>query len=263
MAKSFKVTSEQIAAYDDDGVVLLKNAIDEAWQDRLREAVEDELTRKEKYFSYRHIWQHNPVFRGMCFESQAPKIAADIMQTDKVNLLYDQMFVKEPGTGSATGWHNDQPYWPVRGWQVMTLWIALDPVTRENGPLEFIRGSHKWDRWFQPFHADAHGGAATEQPEPSPNFEPLPDFEAQRDQHEILSWDMQPGDVLAFHAMGMHGARGNTSAAERRRGYAIRFTGREAHYFDDKYMQRNDMRSPTLQTGDPMDSEAFPVVYGS
>ena len=79
MAKSFKVTSGQIAVYDDEGVVLLKNAIEETWQEQLREAIDDELTRKEKYFSYRHIWRHNPVFRRMCFESPAPRIAADIM----------------------------------------------------------------------------------------------------------------------------------------------------------------------------------------
>ena len=266
MVRKFTVKPEQIAAYDDDGAVLLKNAIGETWQNLLRTAIESELKRKEKYFSYRHIWRHNPDFKRVCFDSPAPQIAADIMRTDKVNLLYDQLFVKEPGTGSATGWHNDQPYWPVRGWPVMTIWIALDPVTRDNGPVEFIRGSHKWDRWFQPFRADEHGGAAAEQAEPNPNFEQLPDFEAERDQHEILSWDMEPGDVLAFHAMSMHGARGNTSAAERRRGYAIRYTGRDAYYYIDDYTKhppnRNEMRSPTLKTGDPMDSEQFPIVYG-
>lgn len=266
MSKKFKATSAQIADYDDDGAVLLKNAIGKTWQNLLRKAIEVELVRKERFFSYRHVWRSNPDFKRMCFDSPAPQIAADIMRTDKVNLLYDQMFVKEPGTGSATGWHNDQPYWPVRGWPVMTLWIALDPVTRENGPVEFIRGSHKWDRWFQPFSADEHGGASTAQPEPNPNFEPLPDFEAERDQHEILSWDMAPGDVLAFHAMSIHGARGNVSATKRRRGYAIRYTGRDAYYYADDYVthpaNRNEMTSPTLKTGDPMDSEEFPVVYG-
>lgn len=264
MGEGFKVSPEQIAAYDEDGAVLLKNAIDPEWQDLIRSAIEKELTREEKYFSYRHLWRHNPDFKHICFDSPAATIAADIMQTDKVNLLYDQMFVKEPGTGSATGWHNDQPYWPVRGWSVMTVWIALDPVTRDNGPLEFIRGSHKWDRWFQPFQADAHGGAAAEQPEPNPNYEPLPDFEAERDQHDIISWDMEPGDALAFHAMSMHGARGNTSAALRRRGLAIRYTGRDATYFLDDHTasRRGDLHSPLLKTGDPMDSDEFPVVYG-
>ncbi len=265
MTKEYEVTSGQVAAYDNDGVVLLKNAIDDKWQDLLRTAIENELLRKENFFSYRHVWRRNPDFKNMCFNSQAPRIAAEIMQTDKVNLLYDQMFVKEPGTRSITGWHNDQPYWPVRGWPVMTLWIALDQVTRENGPVEFIRGSHKWDRWFQPFHADENGGVAREQPEANPAFEPLPDFEAERDQHEILSWDMAPGDVLAFHAMSMHGARGNISPTKRRRGYAIRYTGREAYYYIDHYLgrtlKRNPMRSPNLKTGDPMDSDEFPVVY--
>ena len=51
----------------------------------------------------------------------------------------DQVFAKAPGEGSRTGWHNDLPYWPLKGWQVLTVWVSLDPITRENGALEFIR----------------------------------------------------------------------------------------------------------------------------
>ena len=144
----------------------------------------------------------------------------------------------------------------------MTLWIALDPVTRENGALEFIRGSHKWDRWFQPFRANDTGGAAVDQPTPNPKFEPLPDFESERDQHDIISWNMEPGDVLAFHAMTMHGAMGNSSVTQRRRGYAIRYTGYDATYYADDYIRRPKLSSTYLKTGDPMDSPEFPVVYG-
>lgn len=54
-------------------------------------------------------------------------------------LLYDQVFVKEPGTSSPTPWHQDQPYWPIKGWQIMSFWAALDPVTEESGGIQFIR----------------------------------------------------------------------------------------------------------------------------
>ena len=109
--------------------------------------------------------------------------------------FYDQLFVKEPGTPQPTRWHNDQPYWPVRGWPVMSFWLPLDPVTRESGALAFVAGSHRWDRWFQP-QPFAEGGAAYEQGE---GYEPMPDIDAGG--YRILSWDMEPGDALAFHAM--------------------------------------------------------------
>ena len=32
--------------------------------------------------------------------------------------------------GQRTRWHNDQPYWPVRGRQVLSFWIARDSASR-------------------------------------------------------------------------------------------------------------------------------------
>ena len=39
---------------------------------------------------------------------------------------------------------------------------------------------------------------------------PLPDLDAERDAHEFLAWDMEPGDVIAFHALTLHGASDTT-----------------------------------------------------
>ena len=54
MTEEYEVTSGQVAAYDNDGVVLLKNAIDDKWQDLLRTAIENELLRKENFFLDNH-----------------------------------------------------------------------------------------------------------------------------------------------------------------------------------------------------------------
>ena len=85
------------------------------------------------------MWENDKAFREFCFDSGLPQIAAQFFGSSRVNLLYDQLFVKEPGTPNRTRWHNDQPYWPVRGWHVMSFWLALDPTTAENGRLEFVR----------------------------------------------------------------------------------------------------------------------------
>ena len=51
-------------------------------------------------------------------------------------------------------------------------------------------------------------------------FEPMPDIEAERDQHDILAWEMEPGDVLIHHSLTVHWAPGNLTAG-RRRGLAL------------------------------------------
>ena len=40
-------------------------------------------------------------FARYCEDSPLPGIAAKFLKTDKVNLLYDQLFVKEPGNRRA------------------------------------------------------------------------------------------------------------------------------------------------------------------
>ena len=261
MFEQFKIHDEQVSAFEQDGAILLAGAISEEWQNLLRAAIARALDTPEDFFLRRLVWRTDLDFERFCRQSPAPGIAAELMHTDKVNLLYDQIFVKDPGTATVTGWHNDQPYWPVRGWPVITLWIALDPITNDNGALEFIRGSHKWNRWFQTFKPDEHGAILRPYPNQNPAFEPLIDFEAERDHYDIVSWDMKPGDAVAFHAMSVHGARGNVTGAPRR-GYAVRFVGRDAYYEFSASDEEEFLENPELNSGDPLDSELFPVVYG-
>ncbi len=255
------VSNDEIATFERDGVVLLRSAIDEAWLDCLRGAVTRELERSEEFFKRRLLWRNDPDFARFCSDSPAPRIAAELFGTSKINLFMDQLFAKAPDTGTRTAWHNDLPYWPLKGWQVLTTWVALDPIAKENGALEFIRGSHKWNRRYQPFQPDFHGGAVVAKGAKGESYDPMPDFEAERDQHDIVSWDMQPGDVFAFHAMTVHSATANTSAERWRRAYAIRYAGEDARYYQPATNEW--LYNPALKTGDLLDSEMYPVVYGA
>ena len=119
------------------------------------------------------------------------------------------MFVKAPGAQNKTPWHQDQPYWPVHGRQVLSTWFAMDPVTLATGGLEYVRGSHDWNRVFHPesFRNDPAQAARMAKL----GGEKIPDIDAARDKYECLSWDMQPGDVLIHHGMCIHGAPANSS----------------------------------------------------
>ena len=158
-----------------------------------------------------------------------------------------------------TRWHNDQPYWPIRGRQVLSIWLALDTTTAENGRVEFVRGSHLWNRWFQP-EPFGKTGAITHY-ESNPDYEDIPDIEAARDQYEIISWDLEPGDAYVFHAMTVHGAGGNRLPDRRRRGYTVRYTGDDVVY-DERIGTSKPLHCATLADGDVLDSEQFPRIIG-
>ena len=40
--------------------------------------------------------------------------------------------------------HRDSPYFMFEPSDVVTVWVALDTMDEELGPLEYVRGSHKW-----------------------------------------------------------------------------------------------------------------------
>ena len=51
-------------------------------------------------------------------------------------------FSKEPGDRKQVSWHQDASYWPLTPSKVVTVWLAIDDVDEENGPMTVIPGSH-------------------------------------------------------------------------------------------------------------------------
>ncbi len=131
------VTDTDVAAYERDGVVCLRGAFDAVWVGILCEAVERDLAKPGpnatnfaegstagKFFGDMFMWRQDNDFRLAALTSPAAAIAARLMGSQNVDIFYDQLFVKEPGTAHPTPWHQDQPYWPVTGWQITSVWIA-------------------------------------------------------------------------------------------------------------------------------------------
>jgi ectoine hydroxylase-related dioxygenase (phytanoyl-CoA dioxygenase family) len=260
-----RLSADAIAAYARDGVVRVRNLLNAAWVERMRAAV-DRVEKnpgrfRERYapdgpghfLSDKFMWTRDPDFRAYAFDSPAPWVAGQLMQASKVNLFYDHLMIKEPGTTSPTPWHQDLNYWPAEGDQICSIWLALDRVGLDNGGMEFVLGSHRSGRRYRPF--DFRGTTAVETDE----FEPLPDVDSHRQDFEIGSFDLEPGDAVVFHALMLHGAPGNNST-RRRRALSVRFTGEDARFVQRKKMITL-LRDPGLKPGDPLDSELFPVVW--
>ncbi|MEI9995584.1 MAG: phytanoyl-CoA dioxygenase family protein [Rhizomicrobium sp.] len=256
-------------AYETDGVVCLRNAFAAHWIETLREATEVAMAEPGphageytapgapgRFFGDLDIWRRHEPFRRFVFESPAAEITGLIMRAKRVNFFYDQLLVKEPGTGDKTPWHQDQPYWAVSGRQVCSIWLPLDVVDRETS-VEYIAGSHRWGREYIPQHFKDGS------PYEGRDLPKLPDIDAERDKHRILSWDMEPGDCLVFQAMIVHGARGNSSLGRRRRALATRWTGDDARYCIREGETAIPTTDPGLKHGDRMDCESFPPIWSS
>lgn len=89
-----------------------------------------------------NIWNLSPVVEALVRSRRLAQLAADLIGVNGVRLYHDQALYKEPH-GGHTPWHCDQFYWPLSNANTTTIWIPLQAVPLDMGPLAFAAGSHR------------------------------------------------------------------------------------------------------------------------
>ena len=158
------VTAEQIAFYQDNGFVVIDDFLSadelEIWRQYVGEAVGsrgrhkladgswlEEDNYNARIFTQRiNLWNDHEGMRELMIDDRLGKMAADLAQVEGIRIWHDQALIKPPW-GNPTGWHLDNPYWSFSSRDAISLWVALDDVTSNNGCLYFIPGAHKTATW--------------------------------------------------------------------------------------------------------------------
>ncbi len=265
-----------LAAYHADGAAVLRGVLPPDWVPRLRAAIDRTLARptvnglefaapgKGRFYGDYFQWLTDPDVKALVFDSPLPALARQLMGSRQVRFFYDQLLVKEPGTARRTPWHHDIPYWPIRGEQVVSLWVPFDRATPETGVVTYVKGSHRWGQWFRP--ATFTEQTSYDRIYATGGLPPLPDIDAEAARHDFLTWEVAPGDVIAHHALTIHGAPGNASATQRRRAIALRYCGDDVVWdprpgtFLESPGLRERLPPVDLKPGDPLDGPLFPRV---
>lgn len=260
------ITVEEIETFQEDGIVVLRGLFDGDWIEKIRQWVDEDMAspgrlhqeltpqgQTGRFFFDTFMWTYHDGFKQFVQESPAAAITGALMQSSKVNIFFDQLLVKEPGTAQKTPWHHDMPYWPVRGRDICTLWLALDPVTSDSGAVEYVKGSHKWDQAFKPPAFAGDEKYKIDLPK-------VPDIEAERDKYEFIRYDLEPGDCTVHHGLLVHGAPGNSNSDTRRRALVSRWAGDDAIYYPLPDIQEM-MWEPKIPAGGSLDSDLWPVIW--
>lgn len=264
------VTEGEARRYREDGIVCLRGLFTAERVERLRDLAQSRLEERAphsaqaqelsksgdpgRFFNEMFVWPRVPGFRDVLFDSPAAAAVACLTGASKINILFDQLLIKEPATREPTPWHHDLPFWPFQGNQVCTLWLALDEVTADTGAVEYVKGSHHWRRRFQPVSFVGDGRYQ------QPGLEPVPDIESMRHDLDIVRFDLAPGDCTVHHALTLHAAPGNAAQDRRRRAYVTRWGGDDVVY-DPREGTQPMLRDPGILAGAPVDCELWPVVW--
>lgn len=265
-----RVTPELVQAFARDGAVCLRRLLTPDEVALLRAGIDANLAQPSprakiasrpddpgRFFEDFCNWQHIEQFARFVTDSPVGLAAQRLMQSPSVRLYHDHVLVKEPGTRQRTPWHQDQPYYNIEGRQNISMWIPVDPVPRK-ATLEFVAGSHLGP-WLMPRSFMDHQAKWF----PEGSLADMPDIEADRAAHPILGWAVEPGDVVCFHMLALHGA-GGFEGPGRRRVFSVRFMGGDTRHAPRAW--KTSPEFPGLQSelpaGAPMEHALFPLLLG-
>ena len=134
---------------------------------------------------------------------------AELFVGPDIALFASHYICKPPYSGRPVLWHQDGAYWPLEPMDVVTLWLAIDDSTPENGGLRVLPGSHREGlhalRAREDFDSVLRSESAT-----------------QVDERLAVSLTLSAGDVEVHHPSIMHCSDANTSPM-RRCGLTIRY----------------------------------------
>ncbi len=257
------VSQAMIDDFQTDGVVLVKGLFADHIE-TLRAGVAANMAepgpyasenKKEgetgRFFDDYCNWSRIPQFREVIENSPAAEVAADLMQSQSVQMFHDHVLVKEPGTSMATPWHQDGPYYFVEGQQNISFWSPLDPV--KQATLRCVAGSHRWEKEVLPTRWVSEEGFFADEGQ----YMPIPDPDAEG--MKIVEFEMEPGDAVAFNYRTLHGARGNTSDS-RRRAFSLRLVGDDARYVERPGRTSPPFPGHDMVPGQRLREDWFPVL---
>ncbi|MBC7510805.1 MAG: phytanoyl-CoA dioxygenase family protein, partial [Ferruginibacter sp.] len=219
------LNAEQIASYQTDGFLVIEDFLspDELhhWRTTLKEALKKRNgnkmpDRKEIYGkgddadkSYYdnvfdqllNLWQDNDGIREIMLDDRLGKMAAELSGSDGIRIWHDQALIKKPWA-NPTSWHLDTPYWSFSDRRALSIWVALDDATYENGCLFFIPGSQKSTNFNNPGIGKNMGII----------FETYPQFK----ESKSVAAPMKAGSCSFHNGLTIHGAHPNMTSGYRR-----------------------------------------------
>jgi hypothetical protein len=178
-------------------------------------------------------------FLALARDPEIVELVADIIGQNVI-LWGCHVFCKPAAEGYETPWHQDGHYWPIRPLANCTVWVALEPSTRENGCLRVIPRSHLGQRLHEHLHEDRQD-LTLNQRLAAGSF----------DEADAVDLELQPGQMSLHDVYMVHGATANRSA-QRRTGVALR-------YMPASSVFERDLRPAHGQTGVPVNFAHRPL----
>jgi len=276
-----EITQEEIDTFHRDGVVLLEAMFEGDWIALLNQGLQQNCenpTRRARTWDRDSVgrtmfwdsqaWQNIEEYQKFIFNSHAAQLAGMLLKSDEINFFFDAVFVRSPGTQFSTPWHQDEPYWSIEGYDTCTIWMPLVPVKKESA-LAYVPGSHLSNQVFDQYNfgnLNPDGKTGVDQVDFSGIAEEsIPDINANPERYGVVSWDMKPGDCVAFNSRILHGGSGKLDDDRDLRVFTSKWMGDDVRIkFRECGMDPDHsdiMTKHGLKPGDRPGTELYPRIW--
>lgn len=210
------VAAEHAEAFRRDGYIIVRNLYAPDEMAATKAGVLELLAGRDLPESGVVVWKPEALPENL-LDMMGDDRIAPVLKTvigPNVEFLSVKAVFKDKSKTFESPWHQDWHYW--KGAPKLSVWIALDDATPENGCLRLVPGSHT--KTFQDHHVQSEQG-----------------FGHRADEAEFADMDLvdaplSSGSALIFHDLALHSSYPNTSGADR---WSLISTYRDASVKDD------------------------------
>lgn len=221
------LSETQLQTYRRDGYVLIEDFLSdkelEFWREAVKEAIaerggrkmpnkeiktgeDDGINKDSDYYAkvfdqLLNLWQTNDKVRQIMLDERIGKMVSTLAGTSGTRIWHDQALIKRPWA-NPTSWHLDTPFWSFNDRRALSVWVALDDATLENGCLYFIPGSY--------LHT------SFENPGIGKNMDAIFDLYPELIKSKSVAVPMKAGSCSFHNGLTIHGAGANMTNGFRR-----------------------------------------------
>ena len=156
------LSKQQIEFYNENGYLLVENAVSPAQLARMRDIAYDFIEKSRAVSVSDDVFdlddghsaeaprltriklphRQHPYFWEVAKSSGITEVLRQLLGPD-VLLQTSKLNTKAPGGGAAVEWHQDWAFYPHTNDRILACGLMLEDVHLANGPLQVIPGSHK------------------------------------------------------------------------------------------------------------------------
>jgi ectoine hydroxylase-related dioxygenase (phytanoyl-CoA dioxygenase family) len=260
----YRLSDEQVAFFHQHGylagVRLLSDPQVEVLREELARLVDPSQPGKELFYEYNSnesadparvlfhalgAWRIAPGFHDLLW-NPAFTVPASQLLDGAVRFWHDQLFCKPAQHGGVVAWHQDYSYWTrTSPMSHLTCWVALDDASHDNGCLQYIPGSHRWQ--LLPVTGLAGDMDAIQ----------TVLSEEQKRQFKPVAIELKKGQCSFHHPLMVHGSYENSTERPRR--------ATVINVFRDGVQSQSDAELlqgvPPIAQGHKMEGQFFPLLY--